>query len=83
MEPNIGWSSMSSYSELREKADAHAKRAETLMAACLAVEDGVLTEDEADEYLSLNGSHERVTSDLYPGDEYYDRASMQVEDMLL
>lgn len=73
---------MNSYSELSTEASHHLESAKHKMAVALAIRDGVLEEDEAQEYLKLDAGLERLQSDHYPGDEYYDKAYSALEGKL-
>jgi hypothetical protein len=63
--------------ELKSLAKEAEEQARTIMAIALALEDGELSKDEAKEAIELWHSEESmalVGSDVYPGDEYFDRA---------
>lgn len=63
--------------ELKSLAKEAEDQARAIMAIALALEDGELSKDEAKEAIELWHSEESmalVRSDVYPGDEYFDRA---------
>lgn len=70
---------MSNGNELRSEAVRDVRRAKDKMAVALALRDGELTDDQADEYLEITDSLNQVQSDCYPGDEYYDQADRALE----
>lgn len=52
----------------------------TSLALAVAVEEGALTEEEAEKALEYHETHsglDWITSDHYPGDEFYDKADLQ------
>ena len=61
--------------ELRKEAKELKHEAERRAAIAIALEDDVLTVSEAKAWLSLDNDPERMQSDLYPGDEYFHRAT--------
>lgn len=66
-------------SHLRKQAEGKRHDAIRTLAAALAVEDGELTPSEAKDWLSLESDLERVQSSRYPGDEYINQATLQLE----
>lgn len=64
--------------ELRGLAEDAAKQAQAIMAIALALEDGELDDEEAKRAIQLHHSDDSlalIQSDVYPGDEYFDRAT--------
>lgn len=62
---------------LRRLASEAADQAQAVMAIALALEDGELSKEEATEAIELHHSDDSlalIQSDVYPGDEYFDRA---------
>jgi len=63
--------------ELRRLAEEAADQAQAVMAIALALEDGELSKEEATEAIELHHSDDSlalIQSDVYPGDEYFDKA---------
>jgi hypothetical protein len=62
---------------LRRLASEAADQAQAVMAIALALEDGELSKEEAEEAIELHHSDDSlalIRSDVYPGDEYFDQA---------
>jgi len=62
---------------LRRLASDAANDAQAIMAIALALEDGALSDKEAKRAFELHQSDDSlalIQSDVYPGDEYFDRA---------
>jgi uncharacterized glyoxalase superfamily protein PhnB len=73
---------MTDVTELKALAEEAEQQARTIMAVALALEDGELTTDEAVEAVELHHSDDSVAlvqSDVYPGDEYFDRAVAELD----
>lgn len=67
---------------LRDRAEETYETARVIMAAALAFEEGELTEQESNELVNLHRTgdeHAVIQSDLYPGDEYFDQATHELE----
>jgi len=63
--------------DLRKSASKASDRAQALMAIALALEDGKLSKQEARKAVQLHESDNPlalIQSDVYPGDEYFDKA---------
>lgn len=60
-----------------ETAERWLRLSKLIMAASIALEEGELTEEEAEEMVMLGKKSDLklVQSDVYPGDEYFDRAA--------
>lgn len=61
----------------RRLSSEAADQAQAVMAIALALEDGELSKEEAKEAIELHHSDDSlalIQSDVYPGDEYFDRA---------
>lgn len=73
---------MTDADHLRGMAKDAEELARNFMAIALAMEDGELTSEDAREAISLVHSDESlalIRSDVYPGDEYYDRAVSELD----
>lgn len=65
---------------LRRKAHSYRERSRVIMAASLAMEDGVINTQQANELITAcRLPHKLVVQcDHYPGDEYFDRAEREL-----
>jgi hypothetical protein len=63
--------------DLRRLASEATDQAQAVMAIALALDDGELSKKEAKKAIELHHSDDSlalIQSDVYPGDEYFDRA---------
>lgn len=68
--------------KLKSLAHDAEEQARTLMAVALALEDGALKPAEAERAIELHHNDKSlalIQSDVYPGDEYFDRAVSELD----
>lgn len=63
---------------LREEASQEVQNAHEKQAMAVAIEEGELTEEQAEEILEMD-ELAVVQSDYYPGDKFYDRAATELQ----